>query len=98
MSAWQVRAYAVHVLGRRGEVHDPAWLADEQEPKVVRTALRHGYPLAVERVRRGAGALAGSRRLPDKLLAAEIAAATGDEELVDLGRDAVKTVILRSGA
>lgn len=93
--AWQVRAYAAHALGRRGEAHDPVWLADEEDPKVVRTAIRHGYPLAAERLRRGARALVRSRRLQDKLLGAEIAAASGDEELLALGRDAVKEVILR---
>ena len=94
-SAWQVRCYAVRTLGRQRIVAGETWFADEQDPRVLRTALRFRYGIDTERLGRGVRALTDSPRLADKLLAAELGAVSGDEALRELARETLKTVMLR---
>jgi hypothetical protein len=93
--SWQVRAFAARSLGRRREPADPAWFTLEQDPRVLRAALRHRYAVDVERLARGVRNLAKSRDVADRLLAAELAAASGDEELEEQARELTRQVILR---
>ena len=95
--AWQVRAFAIRALGRRGETLPEDAFADEYDPKVLRTALRYGYPLETERVGRGVRYLARSANLHNKMLAVELGIASGDEALTKLARETVRTIILRMG-
>jgi hypothetical protein len=95
--AWQVRAYAVRSLGRRrvpmaGDAFDT-----EQEPRVLRTALRHGYALDTERLGRGVRYLARSRNLEEMMLAVELGSASGDPDLTDLATETARKIILRMG-
>lgn len=90
-----VRCFALLVLGHRGVPQRDDWLSEESSPIVVRTALRVGYRLAPDRATRGAAALARSSNLEDKLLAAELALLTDDEDLHELAGELVKTIILR---
>lgn len=93
--AWQVRAYAVRTLGRRRVPAEPDWFAEEQEPRVLRAALRHRYALDVERLGRGTRVLARSNGLEQKMLAVELGAASGDETLTEMARETTRTIILR---
>ena len=93
--SWQVRTFAMASLARRREPAEPDWFAEEHEPRVLRNALRCRYRIDTERLGRGVRFLARSDRLEDKLLAAEIGAASGDEELIEIAREAAKKVILR---
>ena len=93
--AWQVRTFAMASLARRREPAEADWFAEEHEPRVLRNALRCRYRIDTERLGRGVRFLARSERLEDKLLAAEIGAASGDEELIEIAREAAKKVILR---
>ncbi|MHC4774929.1 MAG: vWA domain-containing protein, partial [Planctomycetota bacterium] len=95
--AWQVRAYAVRSLGRRRLPADEGVFDDEEEPKVLRTALRYGYSMDTERVGRGVRYLARSRDLEDMMLAVELGIASGDPELADLATETARKVILRMG-
>jgi hypothetical protein len=94
---WQVRCIAALVLARRGaaESPDPAWFAEEHHPRVLRTALRCRFTIEPERLARGARSLARSATLDDRLLAAELAAASGDPALMKLAVEEVRKVILR---
>src|SRR5690606_22905484 len=51
--AWQVRVFAVRALARRGVKATPEWFANEEEPRVIRTALRCGYAIDHDRLQRG---------------------------------------------
>lgn len=93
--AWQVRAFALRALVRRGEKIDAGIIAAETEPRVIRTALRYRVSFDVQRLGKGVRVLARSDDLEDKMLAVELAAASGDEELVALARDTAKAVILK---
>ena len=95
--AWQVRAFAIRALGRRGELLPEDAFADEFDPKVIRAALRYGYTLETERVGRGVRYLARSADLHRKMLAVELGIASGDEALADLARKTVRKIILRMG-
>lgn len=90
-----VRAFALLVLAHRGVPQEAAWLEDEEEPTVIRTALRCGYAIEPARLARGVGALGRSSRLDDKLLAAELALLSDDEALHEYASELVKLVILR---
>lgn len=92
--AWQVRNYAIHTLARRREAA-AGWFEEEQHPRVVRTALRHRYPIDVTRLERGVRELARSTLTDERMLAAEIGAASGDETLRELARDVTRKIILR---
>jgi len=97
--AWQVRAFAIRSLGRRGA--EPAsgatWLGTEAEPRVVRAALRHRYLIDNERLGRGVRALSRSSDLEDLMLAIELALPSDDEDLHTLADDLARKVILRMG-
>ena len=95
--AWQVRAFAVHTMGRLD-----TWLPEnafdtEEEPRVLRAALRAGYTTDIERLGRGVRFLDRSNNLEKKMLAVELGAASGDDELIDIAREAVRKIILRMG-
>ena len=90
-----VRSFALLVLAHRGVPQEAAWLDDEEEPTVIRTALRCGYAIEPARLARGVGALGRSSRLDDKLLAAELALLSDDEALHEYASELVKLVILR---
>ncbi len=95
--AWQVRAFAIRALGRRGETLAEDAFADEYDPKVLRAALRYGYPLETDRVARGVRYLARSGDLHNKMLAVELGIASGDEALAELARETIRKIILRMG-
>ena len=90
-----VRSFAVLVLAHRGIRQDPDWLEDEEEPIIIRTALRCGYAVDPVRLTRGVAALSRSSKLSDKLLAAELALLADDPELQELAVELVKLVVLR---
>ena len=60
--AWQVRAHAVRGLGRRRVPAGAGWFATEEDPRVVRAALRHHYRIDPTRLGRGVRTLARSPR------------------------------------
>ncbi|MHC5114363.1 MAG: HEAT repeat domain-containing protein, partial [Planctomycetota bacterium] len=91
---WQVRAFAVRSLGRRRVPASPTWFVDEHDPRVLRCALRHRYELNPARLARGVETLA-KRGNDDRMLAAELAAASGDERLAAEAREIIKKLILR---
>ncbi len=93
--AWQVRTFAVRALGRRGEVRAEDAFGDEHDPKVLRAALRYGDAVDTERIGRGVRYLARSGNLQEKMLAVELGIASGDDELAELARRTVRTIILR---
>jgi hypothetical protein len=95
--SWQVRTFAVRALGRRHAPAQSSWFAAELEPRVLRTALRHRYSLDTERLGRGVRFLARSSSLEDNMLAAELGAASGDDELAKLAAETTRKVILRMG-
>lgn len=95
--AWQVRAFAIREAARRKLTPPAGFLSTEIEPRVFRAALRHGLAVDGERVARGVRALAKSRELRDKMLAAELGAASGNDELVELATTLCKQVILKMG-
>jgi hypothetical protein len=96
-TAWQVRAFSVRTMGRRRiRVPDGAFAAEEQ-PRVLRAALRHRYPVDTERLGRAVRYLARSRSLQDKMLAVELGIASGDEALAELATETARTIILRMG-
>ena len=90
-----VRSFAVLVLAHRGIQQDPQWFLDEEEPTIIRTALRCGYSMDPARLSRGVAALSRSSNLQDKLLAAELALLSEEEELHSLAVELVKLVVLR---
>jgi hypothetical protein len=93
--AWQTRAFAVRTLGRRKVADEGTWFLEEDDPRVIRTALRHRYRIDPERLDRGVRFLARSNDLEQKMLAVEIGAASGDEALETLARQTARTIILR---
>jgi hypothetical protein len=90
-----VRSFAWLALGHRRVPAGPDWLAHEHDPKVIRTALRAGYDIDADRLSRGVAALSKSSDLDDKLLAAELALLSDDDDLHDLASSLVQTVVLR---
>jgi hypothetical protein len=95
--SWQVRAFAIRTLGRRRLPVIPGTLDREDEPLVLRAALRYRYTVDPERLARGVRYLGRSDDLRDKVLAAELGTASGDEDLIELANEAGRKVILRMG-
>ena len=93
--ATNVRCFALLVLGHRQVPQSATWLANEADPRVIRTAVRCGYHVDPERLKRGVSALSRSSRLADKLSAAELGLASGDPELMELSEELLRTIILR---
>jgi hypothetical protein len=85
----------VLVVAQRGIPTVEGWFSDEADARVLRTALRCGYRVETERIDRGVRALVKSSDLNDKMLAAEIGAASGDPKLVALAAETARIVILR---
>ena len=92
---WQVRCFAIRSLGRMGAAIDEKYIAGENNPRVLRTLLRHRYSADIDRLRAGIAALAKSNDLADKVMAAELAAASGDNKLEELAKETARTIILR---
>lgn len=92
---WQVRCFALRSLGRLRAPLPDGWIEREQNPRVLRTALRHRYTMDMDRLTRGIESLEGSSELFDKMLAAELGAASGDDELRKQATETTRTVILR---
>ncbi|TVQ52337.1 MAG: VWA domain-containing protein [Phycisphaerales bacterium] len=92
---WRVRANAIRSLAERSIEQGEGWFEEEAEPRVIRTALRYGYEVDAGRVHRGVRFLLRSNRLDERLLGAEIAAASGKDDLVADATDTVRSVILR---
>lgn len=96
--AWQTRAFAVRALARRGASQRESWFADENEPRVVRAALRHRYAIDPQRLARGIEALGRDGDLSSRLLAVELALpASGgaDAKATSNAIEALRTIILR---
>lgn len=97
--AWQVRAFAVAVAARtRAPIDLSAALAEETNPRVVRTLLRSRVPFPKERLERGIDTLTKSRLESDRLLAVELALASGDPALAKRAEETFVSVVLRSSA
>ncbi len=92
---WQVRVFAIRSLARRGDTIDPQTLANEQEPRVIRAALRYHVSIDIERVGRGAKFLARSSSLEDKMLAVELAVTIDDDDLREMAQETARQVILK---
>jgi hypothetical protein len=95
--AWQVRAFAVRALGRRRELLREDAFDEEEEARVLRAALRYRYVTDLDRLGRGVRTLSRMPGLEHKMLAVELGAASGDEDLQDLATQTARTVILRMG-
>ncbi|MCI0674345.1 MAG: HEAT repeat domain-containing protein [Phycisphaerales bacterium] len=92
---WQVRAFAIRSLARRGAPQEGDWLAEEDDLRVIRAALRHRYRIESDRLARAIRILSKSSDLEDKMLAVEIAAASGDKEWQESALETVRQVILK---
>ncbi len=92
---WRVRCFAVRSLACRGERQGKAWFVGEAEPRVVRALLRHGYSFDAERLTEGIERYERSAKLDDKLLALEIAVASGDAERMKQVEGVLSTIINR---
>ena len=93
--SWQVRSFAVRSLARRRVPQQETWFADERDPHVLRTALRHRYQLPSDRIDRAVRMLSRSNDLEDRMLAVEIGAAASDQDLTKLSLETTKQIILR---
>lgn len=96
----RVRTAAVLALSRVGTAPIPALLEEEQDPRVVRTMLRCGWPVDAQRVERGARALMKSSVPGERLLGVEIAAALDRQQRASRGlaaqaRDTLTSVVAR---
>jgi hypothetical protein len=90
-----VRSFALLTLAHRHVPQGALWLSDEENPKVIRTALRCGYTVDDERLARGVAALARASDMDRKLTAVELALLSHDEDLHDLAKELLKTIVLR---
>lgn len=95
--AWQVRVYAIRSLGRRRVPAAPDWFLNEDDPRVVRAAMRHRYAVDPERVARGVRYLSRTRNLTDAMLAIELAVGTGREEDREVALELFERIINRMG-
>jgi hypothetical protein len=94
--AWQVRAFAIQTLACRRIQADRTWFDDEQDPRVLRTALRFRYAHAVDmdRLKAITTALGESTDTSRRMLAIELGAASRNRELTELATKAAKKLIL----
>ena len=93
--AWQVRAYAIRTMGRRRLEVAETTFDTEDEPRVLRAALRYGYDTDLQRLGRGVRFLSRSRDLEDLMLAVELGAASDDPQLAELAGELARKIILR---
>lgn len=97
--AWQVRAFATAVAARiRAPIDLSTTLADEANPRVVRTLLRCRAAFPPERLARGIETLTKSGVESDRLLAIELSLASGDATLAEEAEETFVSVVLRSNA
>ncbi|HRP62291.1 MAG TPA: VWA domain-containing protein [Phycisphaerales bacterium] len=97
--AWEVRAFAVRSLARRGEREpdDHPWLANQDNPRVIRAALRYRATIEPDRLDRGVRLLARSESNDDRLLAAELGSLAPEtqQDLHRLAHESLRSVIVR---
>ncbi|MCA9295099.1 MAG: VWA domain-containing protein, partial [Phycisphaerales bacterium] len=79
--AWQVRCFAIRQAMRTGVTLSADLFADEDNPRVMRSALRYGVTIDPERIARAAHALMAMRAVDELLLGLELAQATDDAAL-----------------
>ncbi|MCH7604204.1 MAG: hypothetical protein IIB54_15720, partial [Planctomycetes bacterium] len=79
--AWQVRCFALRQAYQMGIKVSKESLSNENEPRVIRSALRYGVELDEQVITRGAKKLLRMRDLDQLLLGIEIAAASDIESL-----------------
>lgn len=96
----RVRSAAILALARIGAPAPAPMATSEEDPRVVRTMLRCGWPVPAERVERGARALARSGDASERLLAVELVGALegqgrGSRELSEFAKDVLASVIAR---
>ncbi|MFM9144707.1 MAG: hypothetical protein ACKORL_04885, partial [Phycisphaerales bacterium] len=96
----RVRSAAVFSLMRVGAPPNERMAAAEEEPRVVRTMLRCGWPVPADRVERGARALERSASSSDRLLAVELLGALSAQgrstpKLDQFARETLASVIAR---
>ncbi|MFM9169025.1 MAG: hypothetical protein ACKOTD_02600, partial [Phycisphaerales bacterium] len=96
----RVRSAAVFSLMRVGAPPNERMAAAEDEPRVVRTMLRCGWPVPADRVERGARALERSASSSDRLLAVELLGALSAQgrstpKLDQFARETLASVIAR---
>jgi Mg-chelatase subunit ChlD len=92
---WQVRAFATRSLARRRVPQRSEWFQSEDEPRVIRTAMRYRYTIEPQRISRAVRILAKSNDLEERFLAVELGAASDDPELKEIAAETAKQVILR---
>ncbi|HWB21014.1 MAG TPA: HEAT repeat domain-containing protein [Phycisphaerales bacterium] len=90
-----VRAFAIRALAIRKIPQAPNWLLNEEDPAVIRAALRNGFTIDSARIVRGVQALLRMDDLRDKLIGVEIAAASSIPALVEPATQTARTIILR---
>lgn len=77
--AWQVRSFAIRQAKRHSTQLDPALFEKEEDPRVIRAALRYQFPVPVERVRAIVNQLFSEKNYDALVLGIEIAAYSDDE-------------------
>jgi hypothetical protein len=96
----RVRSAAVLALARTGAPPLEKLASTEEDPRVVRTMLRCGWPVPAERVERGARTLAKSQDSSDRLLGVELVGALdaqgrSEKRLNEFAKDTLASVIAR---
>ncbi|MCH8824669.1 MAG: VWA domain-containing protein [Planctomycetes bacterium] len=93
-SAWQVRCFAIRQAFRADMTLSQADLSpNENEARVIRTALRHGIVIDNEVINRLATKLLKTKNIDDMMLGIEIAAASGIDALKERASKRVITLI-----
>ncbi len=97
-SAWQVRNFAIRQAKRHSIELDPATFEAEEDPRVIRTALRYGSSVQVERVRAAVEKLFRERNYDSLVLGIEIAAYSDDEVIRTEGTQRVQNLLRNMNA
>ncbi len=79
--AWQARCFAVRQAARMQIVIEPAALAAEMDPRVLRTALRHGIDIPAEQLKPHITRLLKTRGIEELVLGLELAACVDTPEI-----------------
>lgn len=97
--AWEVRAFAIRSLARRGEAEPDSrpWLVNQDNARVIRAALRCRAAIEPDRLDHGVRALSRSENNDDRLLAAELGslAPESQTDLHRLAHEGLRSVIVR---
>ncbi|MFO0873235.1 MAG: vWA domain-containing protein [Phycisphaerales bacterium] len=93
--SWRLRCFAIRSLAARHAPPPEDWLATQDDPRVVRTALRCGWAIDPGRMRAGYDRLSKSASLDDRMLAVEIAAELDEPKLQKEAVDLLATVVSR---